>query len=250
MRTSTKIFIAGLALLALCILGYDLLLKKEFLTGNYKDIYSRYIPLQYKDFDALEINAPQKASVSIVRGPFGVRAEPHVLEYIHFTQTGRLLQMNMKYSAERFYNGDGYRVVISCPYLTDVKTSAFITINNQKVIDTAVNDNWNYGKVLIDGFKQDSLTITQDYGSHVVLANNHIGMLNAMVGLSPLSGSRITILKSNQFDVAKLQVLNKSTLILNEAKINHLDYRPGDSTQLTINGAAKNSLLPYIYPKQ
>jgi hypothetical protein len=103
---------------------------------------------------------------------------------------------------------------------------------------------------MIDGFKQDSLIISQDYGSQVVLANNNIGLLNATVGLSPFSGSHITILKNNRFNVAKLQVLNKSTLNLNEAKINQLDYRPGDSTRLIINGAAKNSLLPYIHLKQ
>jgi len=249
MKTSTKIFISGIVFLVLCILGYDLLLKKEFLTGNYKNVYSHYTTIGYKNFDALQINAPQKASVCIVRGPFSIKIDPNAMSYIHFTQNGRQLQMDVKYAAERFYNGDGYRVIISCPYLSSVKTNAFVTLNKQQLIDTMANDNWNYGKLLIDGFKQDSLIITQDYGSQVILANNNIGLLNATVGISPLSGARLSILKSNRFDVARLQVLNKSTLTLNEAEINHLDYHPGDSTRLIINGAAKKSLLPYIYTK-
>jgi hypothetical protein len=250
MKTSTKIFMGGIVFLVLCIGGYDLLLKKEFLTGRYKNIYSHYTTLQYKNFDALEINASQKASICVVQGPFSIKIDPNTAEYIHFTQNGRNLQMDVQYTAERFYNGDGYRVIISCPYLSSVKTNAFVTLNKQKLIDTVSNDNWNYGKLLIDGFKQDSLIITQDYGSQVILANNNIGLLNAAVGISPLSGARLSILKSNRFDVARLQLLNKSILTLNEAKINHLDYHAGDSTRLIINGAAKNSLLPYIHLKQ
>lgn len=250
MKTSTKIFIGAIVFLVLCIGGYDLLLKKEFLTGRYRNIYSRYITLPYKNFDALEINAPQKASVCVVQGPFGIKIDPNTIAYIRFTQRGKHLQMDVKYATERFYNGDGYRVIISCPYLSEVKTNAFVTLNKQKLIDTMANDNWNYGKLTIDGFKQDSLAITQDYGSQVVLINNTIGLLNAAVGISPLSGARLSILKSNSFNVARLQVLNRSTLTLNEAKINRLDYRPGDSTTLIINGAAKSTLLPNIYPKQ
>jgi len=250
MKTSTKIFIAALVFLVLCIGGYDLLLKKEFLTGRYKNFYSHFTQLPYKDFDALEINAAHKASVEVVQGAFGVKADPNILDYVQFTQKGRLLQMNIQYNTNRFYNDENYRIIISCPSLTSVTANAFMIINRQRVIDTTTNDNWNYGKLMINGFKQDSLIISQDYGSQVVLANNNIGLLNATVGLSPFSGSHITILKSNHFNVAKLQVLNKSTLNLNEAKINQLDYRPGDSTRLIINGAAKNSLLPYIHLKQ
>ncbi len=250
MKTSTRILIAALVFLLASILAYDLLLKKEFLTGNYKKIYASYVKLDYKNFDALQINASQKASVQVVQGPYGIQVDPHVLEYVHFTQTGKRLQMDVTYSAERFYTDENYRVIISCPRLTTLNASAFTTINKQIVIDTAANDNWNYGRLTIQGFKQDSLRITQDYGSNLFMTNNTIGTLKVTAGVSPLSGSRVTILKNNRFDKATLQLLNNSKLFLHEAQISKLDYQPGDSTQLVLNGAAKKALLPNIYPKQ
>jgi hypothetical protein len=76
----------------------------------------------------------------------------------------------------------------------------------------------------------------------VVLANNNIRSVNAAVGESLLSGSILTILKNNRFENAKLQILNRSKLILHQASIQHLDYTMADSTQLLINGAANNTL--------
>jgi hypothetical protein len=250
MKTSTKILIATMVFLVVAILGYDLLLKKEFFTGKYKNIYAKYVPLKFKDFDALQINASHRASVKIVQGPFGITADPNVLEYVQFAQNGKLLQMNVKYSAERFYNDQDYRIIISCPHLSSVNANAFVTINKQRVIDTAVSDNWNYGNLMIAGFKQDSLKLTQDYGSQVILANNNIGKLKAIVGVSDSSQSRLTILKSNKIDNARLQILNRSRLSLNEARIGYIEYLPADSSQLILNGAAQKLLQANIHPKQ
>jgi hypothetical protein len=242
MKTSTKIFIAALLFLVLSMLGYDYLLKKEFNTGKYKDVYAYYIPLNFKNFDVLDINASHIANVRLIQGPFSVKIESDARHYVKVKQTGTHLQIDVNGAFERYYNRNAQLLLISCPDLKSVNVNAFSTVKGQKVIDTVTTEGWNSREVLIDGFKQDSLTITQNYGSHVVLANNNIRSVNAAVGETLLSGSILTILKNNQFENAKLRILNRSKLILHQARIQHLDYSMADSTQLLINGAANNTL--------
>jgi hypothetical protein len=242
MKTSTKIFIAALLFLVAAILGFDYLLKKEFDTGRYKNVYSYYKPLLFKNFDVLDINASHIANVKLVQGPFSVKIVPDAMEYVKVKQTGSHLQIDVNLAVERYYNNSAYTLLISCPNLKSVNVNAFTFVKGQKVIDTTTNEGWNSRQVLIDGFKQDSLHITQSYGSYVVLANNNIPTVNAAVGESPLSCSIIAILKNNRFENANLRILNRSKLILHQAAIQHLNYTMADSTQLLINGAAKNTL--------
>lgn len=242
MKTSSKIFIAALVFLVLCILGYDYLLKKEFNTGRYKDVYSYYIPLKFKNFNTLDINASQIANVKLVQGPFSVKMDPDARGYATIKQTGERLQIDVTFDGSQYYNHAAYLLLISCPVIKSVNASAFVTDKNQKKIDTVANEGWNGRNVLIEGFKQDSLTITQNYGSQILLANNTIGSLNATVGQSPLSGSILTVLEDNRFENANLQIMNRSKLILKQARIKNLHYSLADSTHLVLNGAAKNNI--------
>ena len=104
-------------------------------------------------------------------------------------------------------------------------------------------------QVLIDGFKQDSLTIKQDYGSTVVLANNHILSINGIIGISKKSSSKLIIQKSNQFRDVKLDIQNKSSLLLNDALIHNLNYHLADSAKLVLTGNAQN-LIKNSNPSQ
>jgi hypothetical protein len=242
MKTSTKIFIAALLFLVAAILGFDYLLKKEFDTDRYKDVYSYYKSLPYKNFDVLNINASHAANVKLVQGPFSVKIVPDAMTYVKVKQSGTNLQIDVNVAVERYYNNNAYTLLVSCPNLKSVNANAFVFVNGQKVIDTTTNEGWNSRQVLIEGFKQDSLRITQSYGSYVVLANNNIRLVNVAVGESPLSGSILGVLKNNRFENANLHILNRSKLILHQAAIRHLNYTMADSTQLLINGAAKNTL--------
>jgi len=104
-------------------------------------------------------------------------------------------------------------------------------------------------QVLIDGFSQDSLHISQDYGSTVVLANNHIHAISAEIGESSQSGSNLIIGDGNVFGNVILDIKNRSKLFLNKASIQSLNYQLGDKAQLIITGKAKN-LLNQINPPQ
>jgi hypothetical protein len=178
-----------------------------------------------------------------------VRIDTNFLNYVKVKQTGKRLQINTVFESGYLYNPNPYILVISCPKLSAVNTNATYRSNNQQVTDTIVREDWKMRQVTIDGFKEDNLTIKQDYGSTVVLANNQIHSINGVIGISTKSGSKLIILKSNQFQDVNLDVLNKSSLLLNDALIHNLTYHLADSAKLVLIGNARN-LIKNSNPSQ
>lgn len=240
MRTSNKLIIATFLLLLLSLFGYDCMLKAAYQSGDYKDPYSDFKSLDYKNFDAVDIVSSTAASVKFVQGPFSIKIDRVALDYVKFKQENRRLQIEANFEDHYMGNPNPYIIVISCPKLTEISTNASYIANKKLVIDTIVKDDWNMRQVLIDGFKQDSLSISQDYGSTVVLANNTIGAVNAVVGKSPGSGSKFIVLKTNQFQKTNFDIRTKSRLLLNDATIHTLNYHLADSARLVITGAAQS----------
>ncbi len=93
---------------------------------------------------------------------------------------------------------------------------------------------------------QDSLHITQDYGSTVVLANNHIRVNQCRnIGKSPRSGSYLIIQDNNEFMNADLDIQNNSKLFLDNAKIQNLNYQLGDNVETDNNREGKKLIEQY-----
>ena len=97
-------------------------------------------------------------------------------------------------------------------------------------------------QVLIEGFKQDSLSIVQDYGSTVLLEKNQIRVLNAVVGKSSRSGSNLIIQEGNQFETTHLDIRNYSKLFLDNSIIHSFNYKLADGAKLIVSGKAQNLL--------
>jgi hypothetical protein len=240
MKTSNKLVLVALLLTLVSLCYYNYLLKKAFISGKYKDPYANFVTLKFKDFDTIDVVSSTAANIKFVQGPFSVRIDTNFMDYAKVRQTGGRLQINAVFESGYLYNPNPYVLVISCPKLSQVIANATYQANNKTVTDTIVREDWNMRQVLIDGFKQDSLSIRQDYGSTVVFANNNIKWLNVATGKSKGSGSKTIVLKRNQFGEATFNIGNNSKLVLNDATINKLDYHLADSTQIIFNGAAKN----------
>lgn len=241
MKISNILIVAALLLILFSLLAYDKMLRSEYLSGRYKDPYGNFVTLKYINFDAIDVNASTVANVKLVQGPFKVIIDNNALDYVKIKQVGNRLQIDVNFEYHFMYNSNPYTLVISCPKLTVITTNANYTSNNKQVTDSIVREDWNMKQVLIKGFTQDSLSISQDYGSSVVLSNNHIRSVNALIGKSVGSGSKMIILKSNQFQNASLDIRNQSKLSLENASINHLNYHISDSAKLELTGAALNT---------
>jgi hypothetical protein len=242
MKTSNKLTITALLLVFISLIGYDYVLKTEYTSGKYNDPYYGFVTLKYSGFDIVDIASSTASNVKFVQGPYSVRIDTNAMDYTRIKQQGKHLEINAEFKGEYLYNPNPYILVISCPRLNEVNINATYRSDNKRVTDTIVRDDWRMRQVLIDGFKQDSLQITQDYGSTIVLANNVLGSVNAVVGKSSGSGSKIIILEKNQFRDAKFDILNKSKLLLNDASIQRLNFHLADSAKLVLSGNAQHLL--------
>jgi hypothetical protein len=249
MKTSNKFFYSGLLLTLLTLFAYDLLLKTEFQSGRYKDPYSNYAVLPFRDFDVLDLNSSTAANVKFIQGSFSVRIDKNALEYVKVKQSGNRLQIDAIFKYNYFGNPNPYILVISCPKLAALNTNASYRANDRTVTDSIAREDWNMRQILVDGFEQDSLNISQDYGSTVVLANARIRSVNAVIGKSKGSGSNLIIQNSNQFQDAHFVVGHKSKLQLDNAVIHHLNYELEENAKLIITGKAQN-LLNNFKPQQ
>jgi hypothetical protein len=242
MKISNKLILAALLLVLASLISYDYLLKAEYLSGRYKEPYRGFKTLKFKDFDAVDLISSTAANVKFVQGPFSVRIDPNALNYVELKQQGRRLQISASFERNYLFNPNLYILVISCPKLAEVNANATYVSNKKQVTDTVARDDWTMRAILIDGFKQDSLSISQDYGSTVILANDQIRAINAVIGKSMASGSKIIIKKSNQFQNATLDIRSRSKLLLDNAVIHNLNYHLADSAKLVLTGAAQNLL--------
>ncbi|HWZ03746.1 MAG TPA: hypothetical protein VNX40_09050 [Mucilaginibacter sp.] len=242
MKTSNKLVIAAIILILVSLVGYDYLLKGAYVSGKYKDPYNTFISLKFKEFDTVDLVSSTAVNVKFVQGPFSVRIDSNFSEYTRIKQTGKRLHISAVFEANYMSDPNPYTMVISCPHLSVINIDATYKSNGKQVTDTTVRDDWRMRKVLIDGFKQDSLIINQDYGSTVVLANSRLQSISTTTGKSVKSGSKLVILEHNQIQKTNLDILNSSTLILGNAQIGDLNYRLADSAKLILNGKASNLL--------
>lgn len=242
MKTSNKLILVAVLVILVCLVAYDLLLKAEYKSGDYKIPYKSYVALPWKNFDIVEVNSSTAANVQFVQGPFGVKIDDRALTYTTIRQQGNRLQINAGYENNYLWNPHPYLLLISCPKLTKVYTNATYYVDGRPFTDSVAREQWNMRKVLIDGFKQDSLSVEQDYGSTVILANNSIRSLHAAIGKSKGSSSIIILKENNQFDNASLDIGNRSKLELENCLIHHLAYRLSDSAKLIVSGSAHELL--------
>ena len=248
MKTSNKLIFAAAVLTVVLLIWYDLRLKAEYLSGNYKIPYSGYVTLNYTGFDIVDLNASTAANVKFVQGPFSVRVDNNALDYVVLKQQGNRLAIDAVFERNYQWNQNPYVVVISCPTLTKLTTDATYRADRGIVTDTIVRDDWNMRQVLIEGFRQDSLSIEQDYGSTVVLAGNKIRSLQAVIGKSTGSGSKIIFQLDNEFKEATLDIRHRSKFILENAYIRNLIYHLADSAELIVNGSSQHLLnQPKLY---
>jgi hypothetical protein len=239
MKASNKLILVAVLVILVCLVAYDLLLKAAYRSGDYKTPYSSYTTLPWKNFDIVEVNSSTVVNVQFVQGPFSVKIDGNALEYTTIRQQGKTLQISADLENRHFWNPHPYLILISCPKLEKVSASATYYADKHRITDSIAWEDWNVRKVLIDGFKQDSLSVEQDYGSTVILSNNSIRSVHAVIGKSEGSSSRIFLQQTNQFYNASFDIGHRSKLELENCMVHHLAYHLSDSAKLIVKGNAQ-----------
>jgi hypothetical protein len=242
MKTSIKLLLVALLVSVLSLFAYDMMIRTEYRSNAYKNQYRYFTDLNFKDFDTIDVRSVSASNVLFTQGPFRVRICPGADEYTRISQQKRTLDIRAVFKYAYQNNSYPYTVIISCPKIAELKTSAWYGTNGKSYIDTIVHDEWNMRKVWIEGFKQDSILIRQDYGSRVFISNSSINFLNAAIGLSEGSGSQLNILNNNRLGDVSLDIGNKSTLLINNTPKGKFNYRIADSARMIIKGSSQNIL--------
>jgi hypothetical protein len=228
MKNSTKYLLAALLVLLASLTAYNMALRAEYRQGTYKDPMRGYLSLGFKDFTEVSVPAASSVGVRVEAGPYRVRMSPRVAAFVHVRQQGGQLVVTADFPARQEFLGWGEAVVITCPRLTALRADAVYTEGGQPVADKGESGGH---KVLVTGFKQDSLLVQADRGSHVELASNHLAYLRAVTGTTPGSHPNL-----------QLNADNQSQLTVHNLAIATLHYQVADSAQVMLTGAALASL--------
>ncbi|MCR8556273.1 hypothetical protein KXD93_01385 [Mucilaginibacter sp. BJC16-A38] len=243
MKTSIKLTIAAVLLMVTSMVFYDLMLRKSFLSGIYKDQFNDYVTLDFKDFNAIKLGASTAVNVIVKQGAFSVRIDPIAKEYTIVKQVGKTLYIDTAFPGG-FLNARGaYVMTITCPDLKRFDADAIYMAGDRQITDTLASEDFKWRPTIISGFTLDSLRLFETHASSIILQQNNIGAFTATVGLAKGSRSDLTILEDNQLKKASLIILNRSQLQLREAAIQNLDYQIADSAKLILTGAATKSLI-------
>ncbi|MEO3405450.1 hypothetical protein AAFN85_16185 [Mucilaginibacter sp. CAU 1740] len=246
MKTSNKIVILIAATLVAANVIYDIAIKREYATGNYKRPFADFASLPYQNFNKIMINPASMITVKLVQGPFKVLVRNTVKDVLAIKQIDHSLVIDLNWRNARYNSGRDIAVLISCPVLKSVKAGATYTLNKVKYTDTIAVDDWSDHHLLVEGFKQDSLNLVQEWGSKVVLQNNVLAYFHANTGNNKESSPKLTIQRNNILNHADFEINDKSRLILSEARIKTVNYHLADSASLTVNGAATRSINKQI----
>ena len=237
MKNSLKLLTtAGLLLLG-SLTAYNMALRAEYVHGTYRNPFRNYTALGLRNFDRVTVPAAGVLGVKIVAGPFAVHVEKDAAEFVHVVQHGEQLAVYLAFPKEWEWLGRQEAVVISCPRLAALATEGTYTVAGQVQVDKLQAG----GTVLVQGFRQDSLTLRQDLGSSIELKGNTLGWLRAVAGTGPGSEPRLDISADNHIQAADLTISHQGHLDLATA-IPHLRQQFSDSATVTFSGAAVRGL--------
>ena len=239
MKNSTKYLLAALLVLLASLTAYNMALRAEYRTGDYKNPLRGYVSLGLKGFNEVLVSPSNAVSVKIVPGPFGVRLNPSATKYVHLRQQGNRLVITAAFPDSRHHFGRAETVLISCPRLAALTTDAVYEEGGKPVIGKSY---WNSELVLVQGFAQDSLLVRADRGSRIELTGNKLGYLGAMAGTSLGSHTQLQVDADNHIAAANLRLGHQSELVLNNLFIPQLRHDFADSAKVTLTGAALGSL--------
>ena len=232
MKASNKISIVAIVIIISFLVIYDLDLKAEYLKGEFRQRFYSMKQLAFKDFNKVNFNAADKMSIRVERGnDYAVWVEKDLEDRIIFKQSGETLTISDDQSKGRIWGGERPYVVIVCPSLDSLTTTAY-----------------NAGKhgyfkldgpsTTIAGFKQDKIGVQINMYTNVNLADNVVEVLNANVGDKDHGQAGLNINAGNQIKTANIQVPGKSELKLSYPKIGKLNYNFSDSSKVTITGGS------------
>ncbi len=240
MKTSHKFFIAAVLLMIVNLALYDQDLRHEWLNGDYRDPYRNFVPIDFKHFSAIRLNAGSAANIILVQGPFKILASPTAVPMLRLRQVGDTLIIDAEFSFSYRNTPSTYVLYIACPTLTSVQIDTYYQLDKVRITDTLASEDFSWKRSVIQGFTIDSLQLYADHAANIECRNDTIASLQAVIGASVGSAANFIVGKDNKINQSHINVLNKSRLWLQDTGQAQLHYHIADSGRLILNGRVDN----------
>jgi hypothetical protein len=242
MKTSNKLLLTALIVLLCSLAAYNMVVKSAYETGAYKDPLGNHVQLGFEGFDEVDVNATNMLRVKIEAGDaFAVYQQKDTEELIQVTQEGNRLKVDLVLPDEKTALGGfrtSFHVVIRTPAVKSIRANAVHTAAGKPTTTRHKLYAPNYFGLLIEGFRQEHLQLELDNGSHVQLAGNQIGTLQATTGRSAGSEPLLQLLPNNKLQQTDLNIRNGSYLELQNVPVPQLRYTFSDSAHVSLSGAS------------
>lgn len=243
MRTSIIFIVAAFAVLLISMGIYDQQLHTAFKKGTYKIPFSNYVVSDYTRFRNINLRSASTINIKIQRGPFRVLIQPSVAEHIELKMNSDTLHLETFFPDDYHnYNAD-FAVYIWCPELSSIRTNGYYHIKSREYVDKQASEYFMYRRTVVNGFKQDSLSISATNAGSIWLLNDTIRNLNAVIGIDSSSATNFYIGHGNQFQNTNIDVRNVSRFWIDEADTaQQFHYTLSDSAKLIVSGRVKHLL--------
>ncbi len=233
MKTSNILLLTALILLLSTLMAYNMSVRSQYTSGEYKNPLKDHKLLGFTDFDEIEINDSNTIKVKIEAGDTHQVYQQHsAAEFIKVTQQGNRLKLDFDHGqGGKNFTGhrDTYHIVIRTPEVKLLKADAN---SKHKIYLT------DHQGVTVENLNQEQLVLEMDNGSYVKLADNQIRSLTVNSGRSYGTEPYLHLLPNNKIQQARLNIRNASHLTLENVAIPKVDYTFSDSAQVKLSGAS------------
>ncbi|MDX5419822.1 MAG: DUF2807 domain-containing protein [Hymenobacteraceae bacterium] len=242
MKTSNILLLTALLVLLFSMGAYNMALKSQYASGEYKNPLANFTLLDFTDFDEIDVKSANFISVKVETGD-----KPEVYlqntenERIHVSQEGNRLIVEVTPESDgklSIARTGPYHIIIRTPNVTLVRTDAAYIFDGK--INTTPNQLQyaNHSGLTVEGLSQDSLKLELDNGSNLVLRANEIGYLQASAGHSPNSEPKLQLLSGNKVKQADITILNRGHLVMQNVAIPQLNYTLSEDAKVELSGAS------------
>ncbi|RYE36752.1 MAG: hypothetical protein EOP42_02230 [Sphingobacteriaceae bacterium] len=236
MKTSNKLFITAVSIIIISMIGYDLALRAEYRKGEYKNrFYGKEKISALSGFTAIDNRTANFVSVDIEHGKNSVIwTTRNWKDNFKIYKNGSTLVIEAIYNEAKHikpYNND---ITIICPAIEKIVAKPFIVKSADYYEAT--------GRTTLKGFDIQNLLLNIGKSADIILQNNNIEQLQAVIGEDHSGSSNLTISSDNQINTAKINVLGRNWLRIENPNIGQKQFTISDSATISVGGKFHNQL--------
>ena len=238
MKTSNKISVLALIIIVLSLVFYDFALKATYKKGDFRSRFYKMKEIKLKDFNTINNKSSNIFNLSIEQGDhFAVWIDEDLPKKLQFDVKNNELTIDYKFEKGKYESYIG-KVVIICPKLDRLISGQSYRNDVRKDINNKYSN--PDGNTVVSNFIDEALNLQIDPFTTVILKNNKLKNLNAMVGDSTQGRAVLTILNDNIIENSDFKIKGHSFLSLENPKISLAKFNFSDSADVSLKGNSLN----------